>query len=196
MTTVERYDEVLPGVDYTQTPLPVAAEIAELNLQFIRNELSELHFCKDPGQYQSLLKAKAEWFDNWIITELRQLQSDFGLDLQEARSVINSRYALPFQFEIYCRAANILLDMRDRTSIGLGHSQPSPPDITPEIKDLLDYPGAAEYVKSSVSKLQKEVSLKKITHKKVGERVYFKHQWLDEWVARNSAIIETSSTTY
>jgi hypothetical protein len=54
MTTVERYDEVLPGVDYTQTPLPVAAEIAELNLRFIRNEQDEIQFCNDPGQYQTI----------------------------------------------------------------------------------------------------------------------------------------------
>jgi hypothetical protein len=60
MTTVERYDEVLPGVDYTQTPLPVAAEIAELNLRFIRNEQDEIQFCNDPGQYQTI-KPKAEW---------------------------------------------------------------------------------------------------------------------------------------
>jgi hypothetical protein len=61
MTTVERYDEVLPGVDYTQTPLPVAAEIAELNLRFIRNKQDEIQFCNDPGQYQTIIETKAAW---------------------------------------------------------------------------------------------------------------------------------------
>jgi hypothetical protein len=61
MTTLERYRRgaCLASIIHRHLSLS-AAEIAELNLRFIRNEQDEIQFCNDPGQYQTI-KPKAEW---------------------------------------------------------------------------------------------------------------------------------------